>query len=193
MGANNFILEHMLQNAFIDLANGALQPWDKEILSNSPLPESITQPYTAREVGNVRESMHLTYETMSSWIEESKNTSYFSKRFVQLSRMIMNGVTIMGRGLITLHARGEELTDVPMTIQDLIGVASYQFRKSHLGVFQTMRSNPDISEKLMMNQIGWNNMLMRLFKTKEKLAQPIEIRNKKSTVRCQWANIRNRE
>ena len=193
MGTNNFILEHMLQNAFIDLANGALEPWDKEILSNSPLPESITQPYTAREVGNVRESMHLTYETMSSWIEESKNTSYFSKRFVQLSRMIMNGVTIMGRGLITLHARGEELTDVPMTIQDLIGVASCQLRKSHLGVFQTMRSHPEISEKLMMNQIGWNNMLMRLFKTKEKLAQPIEIRNKKSTVRCQWANIRNRE
>ena len=79
----------------------------------------------------------------------------------------------MGRGLITLHARGEEPGNVPMSVQDLIGVASYQFRKSHLGVFQTMRSYPEISGRLMMNQIGWNNMLMRLFKTKEKLSEPI--------------------
>ena len=85
----------------------------------------------------------------------------------------MNGVTTMGRGLITLHARGEEPGNVPMSVQDLIGAASYQFRKSHLGVLQTVRSHPEISERLMMNQIGWNNMLMRLFKTKEKLAKPV--------------------
>ena len=165
--------ENMLQEAFMDLENGHLMPWDKILLAGSPLPESITQPYTTREVSDVRESMRLTYETMSVWIEESKNESYFSKRFVQLSRMIMNGVTTIGRGLITLHARGEEPRNVPMSVQDLIGVASYQFRKSHLGVLQTVRSHPEISERLMMNQIGWNNMLMRLFKTKEKLAKPV--------------------
>lgn len=165
--------ENMLQEAFMDLENGHLMPWDKILLAGSPLPESITQPYTTREVSDVRESMRLTYETMAVWIEESKNESYFSKRFVQLSRMIMNGITTMGRGLITLHARGEEPGNVPMSVQDLIGVASYQFRKSHLGVLQTVRSHPEISERLMMNQIGWNNMLMRLFKTKEKLAKPV--------------------
>ena len=165
--------QDMLREAFLGLENGHLMQWDKDILSCSPLPESITEPYTTREISDVRESMRLTYETMAVWIEESKNESYFSKRFVQLSRMIMNGVTTMGRGLITLHARGEELEPVPMSIRDLIGVASYQFRKSHLGVLQTVRSHPEISERLMMNQIGWNNMLMRLFKTKEKLTEPV--------------------
>ncbi len=173
MEVDELMHQDMLREAFLDLENGHLMPWDKDLLSCSPLPESITEPYTAREVPDVRESMRLTYETMVVWIDESKRESYFSKRFVQLSRMIMNGVTTMGRGLITLHARGEELDGVPMSIRDLIGVASYQFRKSHLGVFQTMRSQPEISEKLMVNQIGWNNMLMRLFKTKEKLAEPI--------------------
>ena len=86
--------ENMLQEAFMDLENGHLMPWDKDLLSCSPLPESITQPYTTREVSDVRESMRLTYETMTVWIEESKNESYFSKRFVQLSRMIMKALQI---------------------------------------------------------------------------------------------------
>ena len=65
--------ENMLQEAFMDLENGHLMPWDKILLAGSPLPESITQPYTTREVSDVRESMRLTYETMAVWIEESKN------------------------------------------------------------------------------------------------------------------------
>ena len=166
------------RDALLGLMNGCLMPWDKDILSGSPLPSSVIEPYMAKEIPNVRESMRLTYETMVVWIEEAKKADYFSKRFVQLSRMIMNGVTTMGRGLITLHARGEEPDGVPMSIQDLIGVASYHFRKSHLGVLQTVRSHPEVSERLLMNQISWNNMLMRLFKTREKL-------NQVSGVRCQ--------
>jgi len=38
-------------------------------------------------------------------------------------------------------------------------------------VLQTSRSHPEIGERLLMNQIGWNNMLMRLFKTRDKLKQ----------------------
>ena len=170
------------QNALLGLMNGCLMPWDKEVLSAAPLPSTVIEPYMAKEVPDVRESMRLTYETMVVWIDEARKVNYFSKRFVQLSKMIMNGVTTMGRGLITLHARGEELTEVPMSIEDLIGVASYHFRKSHLGVLQTVRSHPEISERLLMNQISWNNMLMRLFKTKEKLSQKSEIRNRKSEI-----------
>ena len=157
------------QNALLGLMNGCLMPWDKEVLSAAPLPSTVIEPYMAKEVPDVRESMRLTYETMVVWIDEARKVNYFSKRFVQLSKMIMNGVTTMGRGLITLHARGEELTEVPMSIEDLIGVASYHFRKSHLGVLQTVRTHPEVSERLLMNQISWNNMLMRLFKTREKL------------------------
>jgi len=94
------------RDALLGLMNGCLMPWDKDILSESPLPSSVIEPYMAQEIPDVRESMRLTYETMVVWIEEAKKADYFSKRFVQLSRMIMNGVTTIGRGLITLHARG---------------------------------------------------------------------------------------
>ncbi|MBQ6520859.1 MAG: hypothetical protein IJI14_19305 [Anaerolineaceae bacterium] len=162
------------RNALIGLMNGCLMPWDKDVLSDTPLPSSVIEPYMAKEVPDVRESMRLTYETMVVWIDEARKVNYFSKRFVQLSRMIMTGVTTMGRGLVTLHTRGETLEDVPMSIQDLIGVASYHFRKSHLGVLQTVRTHPEVSERLLMNQISWNNMLMRLFKTRDKLNQKSE-------------------
>ena len=163
----------MYMNALIGLENGHLMPWDKDILASAPLPDSVSDPYTTKEMPDVLESMKLTFNAMSIWVDEAKKVNYFSKRFVQLSRMVMNGVTTMGRGLVTLHQRGEDLSQSPMSIQDLLGVASYHFRKSYLGVLQTSRSHPEIGERLLMNQIGWNNMLMRLFKTRDKLAEPV--------------------
>ncbi len=163
----------MYMNALIGLENGHLMPWDKDILASAPLPASVIDPYTTKEMPDVLESMKLTFNAMSIWVDEAKKVNYFSKRFVQLSRMVMNGVTTMGRGLVTLHQRGEDLSQSPMSIQDLLGVASYHFRKSYLGVLQTSRSHPEIGERLLMNQIGWNNMLMRLFKTRDKLAEPV--------------------
>lgn len=165
----------MYMNALIGLENGHLMPWDKDILASAPLPDSVSDPYTTKEMPDVLESMKLTFNAMSIWVDEAKKVNYFSKRFVQLSRMVMNGVTTMGRGLVTLHARGEDLSQSPMSIQDLLGVASYHFRKSYLGVLQTSRSHPEIGERLLMNQIGWNNMLMRLFKTRDKLNSEVRI------------------
>ena len=159
----------MYVNALHGLANGCLMPWDKEVLATSPLPVSVIEPYTTKEVPDVLESMNLTFSAMSIWIDEAKKVNYFSERFVTLSKKVRNGVTTMGRGLVTLHQRGEDLTAAPMSIGDLIGVASYHFRKSYLGVLQTSRSHPELGEKLLMNQIGWNDMLMRLFKTRDKL------------------------
>ena len=161
----------MFKNALIGLENGQLMPWDKDLLSRTPLPSTVIDPFTTKEMPDVLESMKLTFNAMSIWIDEAKKVNYFSKRFVQLSKMVMNGVTTMGRGLVTLHQRGEDLSLSPMSIQDLLGVASYHFRKSYLGVLQTSRSHPEIGERLLMNQIGWNNMLMRLFKTRDKLSE----------------------
>ena len=163
----------MYMNALME--NGHLMPWDKDILASAPLPDSVSDPYTTKEMPDVLESMKLTFNAMSIWVDEAKKVNYFSKRFVQLSKMVMNGVTTMGRGLVTLHARGEDLSQSPMSIQDLLGVASYHFRKSYLGVLQTSRSHPEIGERLLMNQIGWNNMLMRLFKTRDKLYSGVRI------------------
>ena len=165
-------MEIMFQNVLIDLYAGAVNPIDREILAYSPLPSDIVDPYAAQDV-DPENSMNLTYSAMTAWIEEAKKANYFSKHFVTLSKMIMNGTTTMARGLVTLHQRGKSIEGAPMSIGDLISLSSYHFRKSYLGVMQTMKSHPEISERLLLNQLGWCNTLMRLYKTKEKLAQQV--------------------
>ena len=162
----------MYNDALLDLMAGAVNQIDKEVLSYTPLPDSVIDPYVSQEV-QAKAAMELTYSSLSTWIDEAKKASYFTKHFVVLSKMINNGVASMARGLATLHACGEDLSVAPMSVQDLIMVASYHIRKSYLGVMQTSRSHPEIGEQLVLNQLGWTNTLLRLFKTKEKLAKPV--------------------
>ncbi len=163
-------MQSMMTDTLQNLYAGHIDGFDREVLAFSPLPSDIIDPYISQNV-DAMETMKITHNTLCTWIEESHKASYFTKHFVQLSRMIMNGVATMGRGLVTLNQNGEPLEKAPMSIGDLISAASYQFRKSHLGVFQTMRSHPEISERLLINQLGWSNTLMKLFKTREKLAK----------------------
>jgi len=172
----------MFVNALHGLENGCLMPWDKQILASAPLPDSVIDPFTTKEAPDVLSTMKMTYDAMVIWVDEAKKVSYFSERFVQLSKMIMNGVTTMARGLITLHGRGEDLEASPMSIKDLLDLSSYHFRKSYLGVLQTSKTRPDIGERLLMNQIRWCNMLMRLFKTRDKLDTEVKIRKPENAV-----------
>ena len=96
----------------------------------------------------------------------------------------MKGVTTMGRGLVTLHNRGEDLSAAPMQIEDLISVGSYHFRKSYLGVVQFSAKRPEIGERLLLNQLRWADMLLRLYKTKEKLSE-------KPGIRCNRPEIKD--
>ena len=162
----------MYQNMITNLSNGIISPLDKDIMSFAPLPDSVIDPYIKRETDPLQ-MMNLTNNALKLWVEESKKASYFTKHFVTLSRMIMNGVATMARGLVTLHIRGEDLDQAPLSIQELISISSCQFRKSYLGVLQTVKSHPEISERLLENQLSWNNTLLKLFKTKEKLAKPL--------------------
>ena len=43
--------------------------------------------------------------------------------------------------------------------QRTLGVREYYFS----------RKNPEIGERLLLNQLGWTNTIFRLFKTREKL------------------------
>ena len=158
----------MYQTALMNLSNGVVDAIDKTVLSSAPLPDNFITPYLSEETDAIT-MMKLGFNSLSTWIEEAKKASYFSKHFVTLSKMIMSGVSTMARGLVTLHARGEDLSQAPMSIQDLIGVGSYHIRKSYLGVLQTSRKNPEIGERLLINQLSWTNTMLRLFKTKEKL------------------------
>ena len=164
----------MYEAAFMNLSNGIVSPVDKDILAYAPLPDSVTDSYTTREVDPLQ-TMNLANNALILWVDEAKKASYFTAHFVTLSRMIMNGVATMARGLVTLHIQGEDLDRAPLSIQDLIGISSYQFRKSYLGVLQTVKSHPEISERLLMNQLRWTDTLIRLFKTKEKLAEKVSM------------------
>ena len=181
---NDPTMRMLYNDALLDLMAGSVNFIDKEVLSYTPLPDSVIDPYVSQEV-QAKAAMELTFSSLSTWIEEAKKASYFTKHFVVLSKMINNGVASMARGLATLHACGEELSRAPMSIQDLISVASYHIRKSYLGVIQTSRSHPEIGEQLVLNQLSWTNTLLRLYKTKEKLAKPVCKVNKDSGVRIQ--------
>ena len=172
MVTGDYRFQMFYQNALMALTGGRLNSVDRDVLSLAPLPPDFIDPYAEQEV-SARQAMELAYSAMVVWIEQAKQCNYFSKRFVQLSRLVMNGVTTMGRGLVSLHARGEDLSIAPMSIDDLISLASYHFRKSYLGVLQTAKSHPEVSERLLMNQLGWTNMLLRLYKTKNKLETPV--------------------
>ena len=165
---NDPMLNIFYQNALQSLYSGCVTPADREVLSNSPLPAGIIEPFAAEE-SDPLQIMKMTFSALTAWIDEAKKASYFSKHFVQLSKLIRNGITTMGRGLVTLHNRGEDLSLAPMSISDLISVANYHFRKSYLGVIQTVKHHPEISERLLLNQLSWSNLLLRLYKTRDRL------------------------
>ena len=169
---HNAMIETMRTDALHDLYAGYVNPLDREILADMPLPSDMVDPFASQEVDPLS-VMNLTYVSLSGWIAEAKKEKYYSERFVQLSRLVMKGVTTMGRGLVTLHQRGEDLSAAPMQIDDLISVGSYHFRKSYLGVVQFSARHPEIGERLLVNQLGWSTTLLRLYKTKEKLAKPV--------------------
>ena len=188
---DNPTMSMMYQDALQSLYAGAVMPWERDILAIAPLPADVIDPFASQDVDPLQ-IMGFAYNSLVTWIDEAKKANYFSKRFTDLSKLVLKGVMTMGRGLITLHKRGEDLSRAPMQIGDLISVGSYHFRKSYLGVIQTAKSHPEISERLLLNQLSWTNMLLRLYKTKEKLEKPISgVRGQVSGVSNQVSGIRD--
>ena len=174
------MMESMQTDALFNLYSGIVTPVDRQILADMPLPSDMVDPFASQDVDPLS-VMNLTYVSLSGWIADAKQEKYYTERFVSLSKLVMKGVATMCRGLVTLHQRGEDLSAAPMQIGDLISVGSYHLRKSYLGVVQFSAKHPEIGERLLLNQLGWSTTLLRLYKTKEKLAKPIsneEIRRK---------------
>lgn len=103
---DNPAISMMYENALHSLYNGIVTPMDREILKDMPLPDDMVDPFASQDVKPLA-LMNLNYVSLSGWIAEAKKEKYFSERFVQLSKLVMKGVTTMGRGLVTLHRRGE--------------------------------------------------------------------------------------
>ena len=178
---NNPAMQMMYENALTGLLNGWVNPIDKTVLSDVPLPPDFVDPYASQGVEAVT-AINLAYNALTTWIEEAKKANYFSEHFVSISKLVMNGVTAAAKGLATLHAQGEALDQLPLNIEDLIGVGSYHIRKSYLGVLQTAKSHPDISERLLFNQLKWTDTLMRLYKTRDKLKEAPKIKTEQPAI-----------
>ena len=172
----------MKKNALLDLYAGCVTPWDRNILSDMGLPSDVVDPFASQDTDPLS-IMNLTFVSLKGWIEDAKKAPYYTERFVDLSKLVMKGVTTMGRGLVTLHKRGEDLSAAPMQIEDLISVGSYHFRKSYLGVVQFSAKRPEIGERLLLNQLRWADMLLRLYKTKEKLSEKPGIRSNRPEIK----------
>ena len=181
----------MYKDALYSLYAGAVMPHDREILAMAPLPADVVDPFASQDV-DPRQIMGFAYNSLVTWIDEAKKANYFSKRFTDLSKLVMKGVMTMGRGLVSLYNRGEDLSQAPMQIGELISVSSYHFRKSYLGVIQTAKSHPEISERLLINQLSWTNLLLRLYKTRDKLNSECGRRNAESLPNAE-CGIRNAE
>ena len=170
MSSSDF--DWMYTDALMNLAAGHVDGLTRDLLSAVPLPDDYTDPFASVDT-DPRSVLEMTAKAMGAWVEEARKADYFTEHFTTLSKLIMNGAVTMARGLVSLHNRGEDLSLAPMSIGDLISLGSYQFRKSYLGVLQTVKTYPEISRRLLVNQLGWANTLLRLFKTKERLETPV--------------------
>ena len=179
---SDFSRKFMKKNALLDLYAGCVTPWDRNILSDMGLPSDVVDPFASQDTDPLS-IMNLTFVSLKGWIEDAKKAPYYTERFVDLSKLVMKGVTTMGRGLVTLHKRGEDLSAAPMQIEVLISVGSYHFRKSYLGVVQFSAKRPEIGERLLLNQLRWADMLLRLYKTKEKLSEKPGIRSNRPEIK----------
>ena len=128
-------------DALLGLYTGCVTSLDRGILSEMTLPSDVVDPFASEDADPIA-IMNLTFVSLKGWIEDAKKAPYYSERFADLSKLVMKGVTTMGRGLVTLHNRGEDLSAAPMQIEDLISVGSYHFRKSYLGVVQFSAKRP---------------------------------------------------
>ena len=60
MPSEETVTRNMMKNAMADLSAGMLTTEDREILSYSPLPSDMTDPY-AKQVMDARNTMDLTF------------------------------------------------------------------------------------------------------------------------------------
>ena len=70
----------MYENALLSLAAGHPLPCDQEILSFSPLPNNLTEPYAAQEA-DIRQTMTMAYKAMAVWVEEAKKSQLLLQTF----------------------------------------------------------------------------------------------------------------
>ena len=126
------------------------------------------------------EALRATTENLQRWLKDGMEENRFGLPFVQTTKMIMDAVTAIGRGLVTLHVLGEDLSQAPMQIGELLDIAGFHFRKCSEGVKVSAGINPTVCTRLFSCQLRWQNLIFRLYRTEEFLSKPVKTEKKKA-------------
>ena len=154
------------------ISSGQLCPPEERIKFKAPLPKEHFHPFEENGM-DFMQAMELTHKALMKWLPIGKETSRFGFEYIKISRMIENAVTTLGRGLMTMRIHGMDLAEAPISIGELLKIASFHFQKSYQGAMAAVNSgNQDAFMRLFTNQLRWLNMLQRLERTRDKLNQP---------------------
>ena len=115
------------------------------------------------------ETLRATTENLKRWLKDGMEENRFGIPFVQTTKMIMDAVTTIGRGLVTLHVLGEDLSEAPMQIGELLDIAGFHFKKCSDGVRVSAGVNPTVCTRLFTCQLRWQNLIFRLYRTQARL------------------------
>ena len=126
------------------------------------------------------EALRATTENLKRRLKDGMEENRFGLPFVQTTKMIMDAVTAIGRGLVTLHVLGEDLSEAPMQIGELLDIAGFHFKKCSDGVKVSSGINPTVCTRLFTCQLRWQNLIFRLYRTEEFLSKPVKIEKKKA-------------
>ena len=154
------------------LATGLFCPTESQMIAFRVLPEEFGQPFEAFR-SKASDAIENTNAILQLWLEKDRKANRFAEEYIRISRRIEKMVTTLGRGLITLHMQGEDLSKAPVSIEDLLDIASFHFNKSCNGAKAAAETNPVIFERLMLNQLRWMNMLLRLERTRDRLNEKV--------------------
>ena len=162
----------MSQMFYEMISSGQLCQPEERIKFKAPLPKEHFHPFEENGM-DFMQAMKLTHKALLKWLPIGKETSRFGFEYIKISRMIENAVTTLGRGLMTMRVHGIDLAEAPISIGELLKIASFHFQKSYQGAMAAVNSgNQDAFMRLFTNQLRWLNMLQRLERTRDKLNQP---------------------
>lgn len=170
---------YLIQDMMIMMSYGMTVLPEEQMERLGVLPKEVH--HTDEEITRLSclETMKMTAENLKSWLKPGMEESRFGVPFVQVSKMILNAVTTMGRGLVTLHVMGADLSEAPMQIGELLDIAGFHFKKCAEGVKVSAGVNPTVCTRLFACQLRWQDLIFRLYRTEEYLKKPYKPAAKK--------------
>ena len=176
MYGDSFLLDET--KYYLSLSMGCLP--EEELNSLEPLPKELH--HANREAARLSclETLRRTSNALDKWLKSGLEENRFGLPYIQISKTILDAVTTVGRGLVTLHRLGEDLSQSPKQIGDLLDIASFHFQKCYEGMMNSAGINMTVCTRLFSCQLRWQNLIFRLYRTQDLLNTPYHETKKKA-------------